>query len=348
MSIVKSVFGTLPDGRTADLYTLKNKNGMTVDVTNYGCRIINLLVPDRDGNPGDVILGHRTLEEYLGRDFQGSLVGRYANRIAGGEFTIDGKTYTLYKNDGKNALHGGLKGYHQVLWTVSETVDSDTPSITFTHVSPDGDEGFPGKLEIKVVYTLSEDNAFSLEYNAVSDAATPINFTNHAYFNLSGDQGSDVKDTELMICADYVTAVDEGLIPTGDFLPVKGTPLDFTTPKAIGRDVPSDHSTVAKIGGYDHNFCILGTGMRKCAEAYHPATGRVMEAFTDLPGMQLYSFPHGGPALGKNGKPYVPFNGFCLETQFYPDSPNHANFPFSYQPAGVPFKTTTVYKFSVK
>ena len=199
MSIVKSVFGTLPDGRTADLYTLKNKNGMTVDVTNYGCRIINLLVPDRDGNLGDVILGHRTLEEYLGRDFQGSLVGRYANRIAGGEFTIDGKTYTLYKNDGKNALHGGLKGYHQVLWTVSETVDSDTPSITFTHVSPDGDEGFPGKLEIKVVYTLSEDNAFSLEYNAVSDAATPINFTNHAYFNLSGDQGSDVKDTELIM-----------------------------------------------------------------------------------------------------------------------------------------------------
>lgn len=348
MSIVKSVFGTLPDGRTADLYTLKNKNGVTVTVTNYGCRFINIYTPDRDGNLGDVVLGHRTLEEYLGRDFQGSLIGRYANRIAGGEFTIDGKTYTLAKNDKNNAIHGGPTGYHQVLWNVAETVDSDTPSITFTHVSPDGDEGYPGKLDMKVVYSLSEDNALSLEYNAVSDAATPINFTNHSYFNLAGDQTTPVLDTELVIFAETVTAVNEALIPNGEFLPVKGTPLDFTTPKTIGRDLPSDHPTVAKIGGYDHNFCIDGTGMRKCAEAYHPATGRVMEVFTDLPGMQLYSFPSGSPALGKNGLPYCPFNAFCLETQFYPDSPHHENFPFRYQPAGEPFKTTTVYKFSAK
>lgn len=348
MSMERSVFGTLPDGREAALYTMKNAAGMTVEVTNYGCRLIRVLTPDREGRMADVILGHRTLGEYLGRDFQGSLVGRYANRIAHGEFTIDGRTYTLAKNDGKNALHGGPGGYHQVLWNVEETVDSDTPSITFTHTSPDGDEGYPGKLEMRVVYTLSADNALSLEYNAVSDAMTPINFTNHSYFNLSGDQGSNVLDTELEIRADYVTAVDEGLIPTGGYVAVKGTPLDFTAPKCIGQDIASDDPLVKGIGGYDHNFCILGSGLRKCAEAYHPGTGRRMEVFTDLPGMQLYTFNGGSPALGKNGKPYIPYNAFCLETQFYPDSPHHASFPFCFQPAGVPFKTTTIYKFSVK
>ena len=348
MSIEKQPFGTLPDGRVVDLYTLKNNAGMTVEVINFGCRLIRVLTPDRNGAPGDVILGHRTLEEYYGHDFQGSLVGRYANRIAHAEFTIDGKTYHLAANDGENALHGGPGGYHQVLWTVADVTGGDAPSITFTHTSPDGDEGYPGKLEMRVVYTLSEDNALSLEYNAMSDAMTPINFTNHSYFNLSADPDRDVLDTQLKINADYVTAVDDGLIPTGGYVAVKGTPLDFTSFKTIGQDIHSDDPLVKKIGGYDHNYCILGAGMRKFAETIHPETGRRMEVFSDLPGMQLYTFNGGSPALGKNGKPYISHNGFCLETQFYPDSPHHASFPFAFQPAGVPFKTTTIYKFSVK
>ena len=317
MSVEKTVFGTLSDGREAALYTLKNAAGMTLVVTPYGCRIIQLLVPDKDGNLGDVVLGHRTLEEYFGANYQGTFVGRYANRIGGAEFTLNGKTYTLAKNDGNNTLHGGPGGYHQVLWD-AQAQDGDEPSITFTHTSPDGDEGYPGTLQMTVTYTLKKDNTLALRYDAVCDQETPFNPTNHSFFNLSGDPQKDVLGTYLTINSKASTAV-------------------------------SDDHLIQLNGGFDHNFCVEGEGFRKHAEAYEPESGRVMEVWSDLPGVQLFTFnkPDDG-LVGKDGKPMQPHTALCLETQFYPDSVHHENFPFQYLQPGVPFSTTTEYRFSVK
>lgn len=341
-------FGKLPDGRTAQLCTLENSSGMKLEVTNYGCRIVKLLAPDKNGKLGDVVLGHRTLEEYFGANYQGTFVGRYANRIGSAAFTLNGKTYQLSKNDGRNTLHGGPGGYHQVLWEMCASVKDSEPSVTFTHVSPDGDEGYPGTLKMTVTYTLRADNSLELKYDAVSDQETPFNPTNHSFFNLSGDPQKEVLDTELAILASRVTNVSDDLIPDGTFQEVKGGPLDFTQPKKLGQDMFADDHMIRLCGGFDHNFCVDGEGFRKFAEAYEPETGRVMEVFSDLPGVQLYTFNSVDGLVGKDGKPMKPHTAFCLETQFYPDSVNHGNFPFRYLQPGEPFTTRTVYRFSVK
>ena len=348
MSIEKKVFGTLPDGREVDLYILKNAAGFTVEVIPYGCRLAKVLAPDRNGRFGDVVIGHDTLEGYL-YDVHGSLIGRVANRIGGASFTIGEKEYHLLKNDGENCLHGGSVNYGHVLWNVAATKDGDEPSITFTYVSPDGESGFPGTVEMTVTYFVTADNSLVLDYQATTDAETPLNLTNHAYFNLSGDHSHKMLDTVLQINANMVTAVSDDLIPTGEFMDVAGTHLDFRAPKTIGQDIFCDDHLMQVCGGYDHNFVISGTGMRKAAEAWEPACGRVMECFTDLPGMQLYtanSMPR--DVLGKNGVPMMEHNSFCLETQYYPDSVHHANFPYENLKPGQKFHSQTVYRFSVR
>lgn len=348
MSIEMKSFGMLPDGREAGLYLLKNANGMTVHVTNYGCRILELWTKDKNGALGDVVLGHRTLAEYQGANYQGSLVGRYANRIGNAEFSLNGKTYLLSKNDGRNTLHGGPGGYHQVLWDVERTEDSDEPAITFSHVSPDGDEGYPGTLRMAVTYRVTKDNELVLQYDAECDGETPFNPTNHSFFNLSGDFQKDVLDTCLTLQASRYTTVSDDLIPDGGIVSVEGTPLDFTKTKKLGEDMFAEDRLMKICGGFDHNFCVDGTGWRKFAEAYEPESGRVMEVFSDLPGVQLYTFNFGSDTIGKDGKAMPAHSAFCLETQYYPDSVHHAEFPFSYLKPGVPFTTKTGYRFSVK
>lgn len=347
MPVTTSVFGELPDGQEVRLYTLKNAGGMTMDVTDYGCRIVRLLTKDKNGVFGDVVQGHRTLEEYFGANYQGTFVGRYANRIGNAEFILNGKTYQLSKNDGRNTLHGGPGGFHQVLWN-AETRDGDEPSIVFTHVSSDGDEGYPGTLKMTVTYSLTKDNELVLEYRAVSDKETPFNPTNHSFFNLSGDYQKDILDTQLTIHASSVTNVSDDLIPDGTFLPVAGGPLDFTQGKKLGKDMFADDHLIRLCGGFDHNFCVDGEGFRKFAEAYEPESGRVMEVFSDLPGVQLYTFNSVDRLTGKDGKPMKPHTAFCLETQFYPDSVNHENFPFRFLQPEEPFFSKTVYRFSVR
>ncbi len=346
MSAEISKFGLLPDGREAKLCTLKNAGGMTAVVTNYGCRIVKLTAKDKNGVWSDVVLGHRTLEEYFGANYQGAFVGRYANRIGGAEFTLGGQTYRLAKNDGRNTLHGGPGGYHQVLWDMEAS--DDGASVTFTHTSPDGDEGYPGTVKLTVVYTLQDDDSLELRYTAVSDGQTPFNPTNHSFFNLSGDPQKDVLDTVLTINAGKVTNVSDDLIPDGSFVDVQGGPLDFTKGKALGQDMFAEDHLIRLCGGFDHNFCVDGEGFRKFAEAYEPDSGRVMEVFSDLPGVQLYTFNSVEGLVGKDGKPMMPHTAFCLETQFYPDSVNHGNFPFRYLQPGEAFSTRTVYRFSVK
>lgn len=348
MSIEKKPFGQLPDGKAADLYILKNQSGATLQVTPYGCRVISLLMPDKNGVLGDVVLGHRTLPEYFCANYQGTFVGRYANRIGGASFTLNGKEYPLAKNDGENTLHGGPGGYHQVLWKVEETVNGDEPSILFSHFSPDGDEGYPGNLSMTVRYTLTQDNQVVMEYTGTCDQETPFNPTNHSFFNLSGNHQKDVLDTVLSIAASQVTEVSDDLIPTGKLLPVAGTPLDFTQEKSLGKDMFAQDHLIQLCQGFDHNFCVDGTGFRKIAQAYELESGRVMEVYSDLPGVQLYTFNTVDGLIGKDGMPMLPHTAFCLETQFYPDSVHHENFPFSYLTPNQTFQTKTVYKFSVK
>lgn len=347
MSLQTESFGRLPDGREVTAFTLKNADGMTLKTTNYGCRIISLLTKDKNGDFGDVVLGHRTLEEYFGANYQGTFVGRYANRIGNAEFTLHGTTCYLSKNDGRNTLHGGPGGYHQILWN-AQPQDGEEPSIVFTHTSPDGDEGYPGTLKMTVTYTLTKDNELVLEYQGVSDKETPFNPTNHSFFNLSGDPQKTVLNTQLALYAGAVTNVSDDLIPDGTLQPVKGTPLDFTKGKPLGQDMFAEDHLIQLCGGFDHNFCVDGEGFRKHGEAYEPDSGRLMEVYSDMPGVQLYTFNSVEGLVGKDGKPMQPHTAFCLETQFYPDSVNHAEFPFRFLQPGEPFSTRTVYRFSAK
>lgn len=348
MPVEKTVFGRLPDGREVECYTLKNAAGATLVTTPYGCRILQLLMPDRQGNLGDVVLGHRTLSEYLGADYQGTCVGRYANRIGGAAFQLGDACFTLAKNDGENSLHGGPGGFHQKVWE-AQVQEGDEPSIIFTTESPDGEEGYPGNLRVKVTYTLQKDNALSLEYEAVSDKETPFNPTNHSFFNLSGDPQKNVLGTQLTLHASQTTLVSDDLIPTGEIVSVLGGPLDFTSGKELGQDMFAQDHLIQLCGGFDHNFCVDGEGFRQFATAYEPESGRVMEVWSDLPGVQLYTFNTVDAGLmGKDGKPMQPHTAFCLETQFYPDSVHHGNFPFQYLQPGKPFSTKTVYRFSVR
>ncbi len=344
------------DFDSIQLYQLKNGNGAIVKITNYGAIVTSILVPDRDGNLADVALGHNTLEEYINavdRPYFGAIVGRYGNRIAKGTFTLDGKTYSLATNNGPNHLHGGNFGFDKVVWQARPMKGPDWSGLELRYRSSDGEEGYPGNLDITVEYRLDEENALWVEYRATTDQATPVNLTQHTYFNLRGEGNGDVLGHELQLNASAFTPVDSDLIPTGKIAPVAGTPLDFTTPKPIGRDIELNHPQLRFGGGFDHNWVIDGQAspgvLRLAARVHEPESGRTLEVHTDLPGIQFYCGNFlDGRLKGKSGRPYTHRSGFCLETQYYPDSPNQPDFPSSILRPGKTYQTTTVFRFGAR
>jgi aldose 1-epimerase len=349
-TIQRQAFGKTADGQTVDLYTLTNRNGVEAKIMTYGGTVVSLRVPDRNGKLGDVVLGYDSLEGYLKNNpYFGSIIGRYGNRIAGGKFSLNGRQYTLARNNGENHLHGGVKGFDKVVWQAKESNTKDGPSLTLSYVSKDGEEGYPGNLSVTVVYTLTDKNELKIDYAATTDKETVVNLTHHSYFNLAG-RGS-ILDHQLTIHADRFTPVDGGLIPTGELRSVKGTPMDFTRPAAIGARIDQQDEQLILGKGYDHNW-VLGSGGGRLAHAatvYEPASGRVMEVHTTEPGLQFYSGNFlDGSITGKGGEVYAKRAGFCLETQHFPDSPNHPNFPSTVLRPGRKYSTTTIYKFTAK
>lgn len=332
-------------------YTLKNKSRMEVKITNYGATISSIKVPDRNGVIADVALGYNNVEGYVNaidRSYFGAVVGRYGNRIAKGKFTLDGKEYTLATNNGENHLHGGLMGFDKAIWNAKVLGEN---KVSFSYLAKDGEEGYPGNLFVNVTYTLTDDNALQIDYLATTDKATPVNLTNHTYFNLDGEGAPTILNQELMLNADAFTPVDQGLIPAGEIRPVKGTPFDFRAPKAIGKDINTDNQQLKYGMGYDHNWVLNKGkgGMTLAATLYAPENGRLMQVYTDQPGIQFYSGNFlDGRLTGKSGKPYLHRSGLCLETQHYPDSPNHPAFPSTILKPGEEYKSSTIYKFSVK
>lgn len=342
------------DFDSIQLFTLKNKAGMTVKATNYGAIITSILVPDRDGALADVALGYDRLEDYtnaVDKPYFGAVVGRYGNRIAGGAFTLDGETYSLLKNNGENHLHGGAIGFDKVVWDAE--YDQAANRLALTYQAKDGEEGYPGNLRVSVTYTLTEDNELIVDYHATTDRATPVNLTQHSYFNLKGEGEGQILDHELMLNASRYTPVDETLIPTGELSPVAGTPFDFTTSKAIGRDIEQDHEQLAFGLGYDHNWVLdkdgQEDGLTLAARVIEPTSGRVLEVRTTQPGVQFYCGNFlDGRLRGKSGRPYLHRGGFCLETQHFPDSPNQPNFPSKILRPGEEYQSRTVFAFSTK
>jgi len=340
MEILRQAFGLLPDGQSVDLFVLTNSNGMRAQIMNYGAT----LVPDRNGNFADITLGCDSIEDYMAASpYFGATVGRYANRIAKGKFTLDGVDYTLATNNGENHLHGGVKGFDKVLWVSEPFKQDDHVGVKFAYFSKDGEEGYPGNLACTVTYRMTEDNELHIVYEAETDKATPVNLTHHSYFNLAGQGEGDILSHELMLAADKYTPVDAGLIPTGEIRDVAGTPMDFTMPHAIGERIDQVE------GGYDHNFVLRSGGgaMALAARVYEPKTGRVMEIHTTEPGIQFYSGNFlDGTITGKAGKVYEKHYGFCLEPQHFPDSPNQPNFPSTILQPGAKYFSRTTFKFS--
>ncbi|MTB50425.1 aldose epimerase family protein [Lewinella sp. W8] len=344
-------YGETPDG-SATLFTLRNVNGMEVDVTNYGGIITAIRVPDNRGAMGDVVLGFADVKGYLGEHpYFGALIGRYGNRIGGGVFTLDGTTYELDRNDGDNALHGGPKGFHRQLYE-AKTINPEAGvrGVSLRRVSPDGEEGYPGNLDHTVRYLLTDENELRIEYEATTDAPTVVNLTNHAYFNL-GNQPT-ILEHELMIEAERFTPVDEGLIPTGELKNVAGTPFDFREPHAIGARIGEENEQLELGLGYDHNFVLdrkTDYALERVATLYAPSSGRFMEVLTTEPGLQFYSGNFlDGSLTGKDGKSYEKRSALCLETQHWPDSPNQPDFPSTELRPGETYRSTTVYRFSVR
>ncbi|MBE6888804.1 MAG: galactose mutarotase [Ruminococcaceae bacterium] len=346
MSITTTEFGYFR-GYKCHLITLTNKNGMTARITNFGGAVVGLDVPDKDGNMADVVLGYDTLQGYIdGNSSHGALVGRYANRIGGAKFTVDGVEYKLTPNDNKvNHLHGGAFGYNKRVWTVESMLDGAEPCVVLGYVSPDGEENYPGTVKIAVKYTVTENNGLEIEYIAKSDKDTVINLTNHSYFNLKGAGNGDIKDHIVQINSDKYTPVDELLIPTGKLAYVTGTAFDFTAAKRVGEDMDNGRLP----NGYDHNFVLGEPGvMRTAAEVYEPTTGRVMTVKTDKPAIQFYIGIGLDGEAGKNGASYNKYAGLCLESQYSPDSPNQPQFPSCVLKAGDTYHFTTTYEFSVR
>lgn len=348
----KTSFDTTSDGKPVEVYTLVNGLGMEVRAMTYGATILSIKVPDAKGVMGDVVLGFDSLAGYVkSSPYFGAVVGRYGNRIAKGHFVLDGKTYTLATNNGPNALHGGLKGFDKNVWT-AEPVRSDSGvGVAFTLVSPDGDQGYPGTLTTRVTYTLmSARNEIVIDYEGSTDKATPINVTNHSYFNLAGAGSGDILSHMLTLEADSMTPVDATLIPTGKIIAVAGTPFDFKTPTAIGTRIDAKDEQIKNGGGYDHNFVIARTapGLVHFAHVVEPTSGRTLDVSTTEPGVQFYSGNFlDGTITGKGGHVYPRRSGFCLETQHYPDSPNHASFPTTILQPGAVYKSRTVFAFGV-
>ncbi|MDR3457102.1 MAG: galactose mutarotase [Verrucomicrobiae bacterium] len=343
-------FGTTKDGVPVQLYTLRNKAGSVATISSYGGLVTSLKVADRTGAFGDVTLGYDNLDGYLkDTPYFGALVGRFGNRIARGHFTLDGQTYTLATNNGVNALHGGLKGFDKVVWTAKPFESKAGPALELNYVSPDGEEGYPGTLTVKAVYTLTEDNALKLEYTATTDKATVVNLTHHSYFNLAGK--GDVLGHVVMIPADRYTPVDSTLIPTGELAPVDGTAFDFRTPTAIGARIGNDETQLKYGNGYDHNW-VLNKTMGKLtlmARVSEPTSGRVMEVWSTEPGLQFYTGNFlDGTITGKGGWTYQFRNAIVMEPQHFPDSPNQPNFPSVVLRPGQTYHNTIEYKFSVQ
>ena len=346
-------FGTAPDGTPVNIYTITNKNGMEARITNYGGILVSLRVPDKTGAFGDVVLGYDSLPDYIGSSpYFGAIIGRYGNRIAKGKFTLDSKECALAINNGKNHLHGGIKGFDKVVWHAEENKRLGEQSVILTYLSKDGEEGYPGNLDAKVIYTVTDRNELKIRYFATTDMPTVVNLTHHSYFNLAGAGNGDILKHELMIDADTFTPVDSGLIPTGELRSVHGTPMDFTKPAEIGSRINAKDEQLHRGGGYDHNFVLnkpKGAAMPFAARVTEKTTGRVMEVYTTEPGIQFYTGNFlDGKNTGKDGKAYKHRSGFCLETQHFPDSPNQPKFPSTILRPGMTYTSTTVYKFSVK
>jgi aldose 1-epimerase len=346
--VKKELIGT-QDGKEVYLLTLTNKAGNVLKLANYGARITWIEVPDRNGKKDNVAFGFDTFDGMIkGDPYFGSVVGRYANRIAKGKFTLDGKEYSLALNNGPNSLHGGPGGWHSVVWETGEIRKTAQPSAVFTLKSPDMEEGYPGNMDIKVVYTWTDKNEVIIDYSCTTDKKTVLNITNHAYFNLHGAGNGDILDHELVIKASAFIPVDSTLIPTGEVRPVAGTPFDFTTPHTIGERINENYEQLIFGKGYDHTF-VLDNKEAVDATVYDPSTGRVMEFITDQPGVQFYCGNFlDGSKIGHGGKPYIYRSGLCLESGHYPDSPNHPEFPTTILNPGDTFKSQTIYRFSVK
>lgn len=348
-AVEEAPYGAMPDGTQVDEYTLTNARGLVCKVITYGAIITELRVPDRRGRLGDVVLGFDNLKQYLdGHPYFGAAIGRVGNRIAKGRFTLDGHPYTLATNDGPNHLHGGLKGFDKVVWEARVLPAKKGAAVEFAYTSRDGEEGYPGTLKATVVYTLTDQNELRLDYKAKTDTATPVNLTHHSYWNLAAEDNT-ILDHQLTLNADAYTPVDDTLIPTGEIARVQGTAMDFSQPRTIGLRLQELTNSPR---GYDHNY-VLRPGKTKslhqAARVVEPKTGRVLEIFTDQPGVQFYSGNFlDGTLKGKRGVVYKQYYGFCLETQHYPDSVNRAGFPSTILRPGKTYKTTTVHKFTVQ
>ncbi|MET0397298.1 MAG: aldose epimerase family protein [Longimicrobiaceae bacterium] len=343
-------FGRLPTGESVDAWVLRGAGGVEARVVGYGGAIVALRVPDREGRAADVVLGYDDVRGYVdGRAYLGALIGRYANRIRGGRFRLDGREYALPVNDGPNHLHGGPGGFHRALWRVEPLDTAEGIGVALAHDSPDGDQGYPGAVRARVAYLLTARGELVVDYHAASDRPTPVGLTQHSYFNLTGDPARDVLGHRLRLEADAFTPVDDTLIPTGETAPVAGTAFDFREPTAIGARIGADHPQLARAGGYDHNFVLRGAGLRLAAWVHEPGSGRVLEVHTTEPGIQFYS----GNFLdctdrGKGGVRYGRRCGFCLEPQHFPDSPNQPAFPSAILRPGEVYSSRTVYRFAVE
>jgi aldose 1-epimerase len=348
-TVTRARFGTMPDGTPVDVFTFTNANGLEVRAITYGGIIVSIRTPDRTGRLDDIVLGFDNLDGYL-KDppYFGAIVGRYANRIAKGRFTLDDQTYQLATNNGPNHLHGGLKGFDKVVWNAEPLQNDQGVGVVFTHKSPDGDEGYPGTLDVRVTYRLTDENQLVVDYRATTDKATPVNLTQHSYFNLAGAGSGDILGHVMQIDADHYTPVDDTLIPTGQIAPVDGTPFDFRAPTSIGSRVGLDNVQIARAGGIDHNFVLTagGNGLVHAARVVEPRTGRTLDISTTEPGIQFYSGNFlDGSIVGKGGHVYGHRSGFCLETQHFPDSPNHDNFPTTILRPGAEYRSQTVFTF---
>jgi len=352
MNIVKEFYGMTRDSQSVDIYTLTNNNGMEVRITNYGGIIQSLTAPDRDSKYEDVVLGYEKLDSYIeATPYFGAIVGRYGNRIANGKFTLDEVEYTLAQNDGINHLHGGIKGFDKIVWKATPIKNIDSVTLKFAYISNDGEEGYPGNLNITVFYTLADDDALKIEYHAVTDKKTHINLTNHSYFNLTANFNNNILDHELCLNADKYIPIDPTAIPLGIIDPVANTPFDFTTPKKISKNILDDNQQLKNGIGYDHCLVFENSDgkVKLQATVYEEGSGRLMEVFTDQPAVQFYVGNYlDGSNIGKGNLPYQHRTGLCLETEHYPDSPNQHQFPSTILEPGEVYSTTTIYKFSTK
>ncbi len=345
----QSVFGRMANGQTVHAFKLANTSGLQTQILDYGAIVASLRVPDREGRLADVVLGFDRLEPYIASSpYFGAVVGRYANRIAGGRFVLDDTEYRLAANNGPNHLHGGVLGFDKVRWQSEAFVTDVSEGVVLRHVSPDGDEGYPGNVSAKVVYTLTSDGELAVEFKATTDKATPINLSQHSYFNLAGN--GDIGGHLLTLGASRYTPVDANLIPTGEVVSVAGTPFDFREATPIGRHIDADDEQIRRGGGYDHNFVLDRdtAGLSRAARVVEPQSGRVLEVYTTEPGLQFYSGNAlDGAAIGRAGEPYARRSGFCLETQHFPDSPNQAHFPSTILRPGQVYRSRTVFRFAL-